>query len=336
MPDERVAVDTDAVVIPQREIAASTLRNSWFVAPCASMTRVIAELGIVQEVDLAIRECWGLHPTAVGPVEGGMNSMTFTAELEVGRYIAKWVPLRDGEHLRAGARAARIMDAAGIRSGAPLPTVGGALTAPVAGGHLALLEFVPGNPLTAAVADQAVWGRTLGEVHSSAILTVGASFFDWVERDGTVGHHPRWVREAAERVAAEMGSLPSLSWVQLHTDPAPEAFLRDDDGRIGVIDWTGSTAGPALYDVASAVMYAGGETMAATFIEAYLNAAPISPEELTRYLPVFHRFRAVVQAVYFAGRVNESNFLGGGGDEANEKGLDDASHMLERLGVIVR
>ena len=48
----------------------------------------------------------------------------------------------------------------------------------------------------------------------------------------------------------------------------------DDTGVTGLIDWTGSTRGPVLYDVASTVMYLGGPERAAAFLAAYRGEGP--------------------------------------------------------------
>ena len=52
--------------------------------------------------------------------------------------------------------------------------------------------------------------------------------------------------------------LGPLTWGWLHGDPAPEAFMRLQDGATALIDWGAAMHGPVLYDVASAVMYVNG------------------------------------------------------------------------------
>jgi Ser/Thr protein kinase RdoA (MazF antagonist) len=70
-------------------------------------------------------------------------------------------------------------------------------------------------------------------------------------------------------------SLPELTWGLLHADPESEAFLRQPDtGAVGLIDWTATTNGPVLYDVASALMYLGGRRNAGAFWDAYVSHSP--------------------------------------------------------------
>lgn len=119
----------------------------------------------------------------------------------------------------------------------------------------------------------------------------------------------------------------------LHTDPAPEAFIRDDStGVTGLIDWTGAGRGPVLYDVASAVMYLGGPQHAGAFLTAYQAHGVLRADEW-RHLDAFGRFRWAVQAVYFARRIAEADMTGVAGQADNERGLTDAVQGLARLGI---
>jgi Ser/Thr protein kinase RdoA (MazF antagonist) len=296
------------------------------------MELVIDPDELLDSLGPAIEKEWMLRVRDGRLLEGGMNSVTFAFDSHDGGYVAKWVPHRDGPALRNGTLAARLMERSGIRAGKPRLTIDHRSTAAVEGGDVALLEFVPGMPLSSRDEDQVDWGGTLGRVHTAGVQPADGTFFSWVEHDGKNDAHPSWVRVATEAVVTELKRLPALTWVQLHTDPAPEAFLRDDQGQIGVIDWAGSTPGPALYDVASAVMYAGGESRASTFLRSYLEHSPVGEDEVQRHLPTFRRFRAVVQAVYFSTRVQEENMLGGSGMLGNAQGLSDARHMLDELG----
>ena len=50
-----------------------------------------------------------------------------------------------------------------------------------------------------------------------------------------------------------------LTYGVLHGDPAPEIFVVDPaTGRTGLLDCGASGTGPLIYDVAAAVVYAGG------------------------------------------------------------------------------
>jgi Ser/Thr protein kinase RdoA (MazF antagonist) len=116
----------------------------------------------------------------------------------------------------------------------------------------------------------------------------------------------------------------------LHTDPTPGAFIHDDDtGVTGLIDWAGSCRGPALYDVASAVMYLGGPDLSERFLTAYVDRGPLKQTEL-RQLDTFRRFRWAIQASYFASRIVADDRTGIADDPAhNQAALDRARRGLE-------
>ena len=67
-----------------------------------------------------------------------------------------------------------------------------------------------------------------------------------------------------------------LTYGVLHGDPAPEIFLVDPaTGRAGLLDCGASGTGPLLYDVAAAVVYAGGTETSAELLDGYLAAGPV-------------------------------------------------------------
>ncbi|MFC7876497.1 phosphotransferase enzyme family protein [Isoptericola sp. NPDC057391] len=281
-----------------------------------------------------LAQVWDTEVRASWPVTDGMNSVTTGLDLPGGRYIAKWVPRAQASALARGARTAWELAERGVRSGRPLLRPDGALTAPAWGGELVVLEEVPGVPLTASAQDQRAWGRALGRVHALATRPARPSFASWLEDAARDVAPDDWVRRALDVVLREHERLPTLTWVQLHTDPAPEAFLRDKDGDVGVVDWTGSTPGPALYDVASALMYAG-PTSGAALVEGYREESAVPAAELRHHLGAFSRFRAAVQAAYFARRVAERDLTGIASQDDNARGLADARGMLRLLGVPV-
>ena len=121
----------------------------------------------------------------------------------------------------------------------------------------------------------------------------------------------------------------SLTWGLLHSDQAPEHFRLDpSSGRCGVIDWSIALEGPLLYDLASAVMYVGGQDHAGPLIEAYLRHRVVPSAETDRALPALLRFRWAVQADYFARRIANHDLTGITGPADNEKGLEDARRRL--------
>jgi Ser/Thr protein kinase RdoA (MazF antagonist) len=128
-----------------------------------------------------------------------------------------------------------------------------------------------------------------------------------------------------------------MSWGLLHADPAPEAFRLDPaTGRCGVIDWSHALCGPLLYDLASAVLYAGGPDRAETLVRAYLSDGTLQAAEVQHGLAPMLQFRWAVQANYFAWRITTNNLTGISGPQDNEQGLEDARRSLTFLSIGAR
>lgn len=106
------------------------------------------------------------------------------------------------------------------------------------------------------------------------------------------------------------------------------ALLEHVPGR--PLDAADPCAGPFVYDVASAIMYAGGPDRAGELLEAYAAAGPVPRAELEAALPVLLRFRWAVQADWFARRIARGDETGGDAD-ANRAGLSDARAALAAL-----
>jgi Ser/Thr protein kinase RdoA (MazF antagonist) len=287
----------------------------------------------LRQLSAVVERCWGLGVLTSENLDGGMNSVAVMLETSAGRVVAKWVPEPARDDLIRGAEVARTMSDRGIHAGRPIPTRDGMLSAPVLDGELALLAEVPGTPLTSDEADQWDWGVTLARIHAIGRSGADDTFFPWLEENGTDPEREPWVKQAVLDVLREYERLPLLTWAQLHTDPAPEAFRRDTDGDIGVIDWAGSVRGPVLYDIASAVMYAGGRRAAGRMLEGYLSIGVLPENELRTHLATFQRYRAAVQAVYFSKRVHEADLTGIESQDDNAQGLRDAQWMLRDLRV---
>jgi Ser/Thr protein kinase RdoA (MazF antagonist) len=292
---------------------------------------------LVEALPDLLRRSWGLQGAAViAPIHGGMNSTVAEVRVEQRRYVAKWVPAHNRRALEAGARTARRMAKGGLLAGEPRLTSDGSMTARSGDGAVALLSWVPGNPLRGLSTDDQVWmATTLAHVHRiGGSEWQSRSFFVWVRPDALGTSVQPWIKPAVAAARAELDSLPALTWGVLHTDPAPEAFLLDEaTGAVGLIDWTGSTGGPLLYDVASAVMYLGGRESASTFLRTYAELGPIPTGEIAEHLGTLQRFRAAVQAVYFAQRIASRDLTGISDDAENWTGLHDARAMFSRLGV---
>ncbi|MEV4512800.1 phosphotransferase [Dactylosporangium sp. NPDC049525] len=270
--------------------------------------------------DDALAEHWGLQGADVRPHHGGMNSATWFVSADRRRYVAKaasgWFP--------GGIAVADALARCGFPSGAPVRTTDGRLTVQIDGDeHLALLTFVAGEPLTAA--DQHAIGVTLAEVHRLLrdVTVEGEVAMDWVDPDAAhLGLRP-WLRGAVTTAVRDLAEAGPLTSGLLHADPAPEAFIGG-----GLIDWGVAMRGPLLYDVASTLMYLGGD--GETFLATYLEAGIVAEEELRSALPVLLRFRFAVQADYFARRLATNDLTGIAGAAENEQGLEHARVGLHR------
>jgi Ser/Thr protein kinase RdoA (MazF antagonist) len=274
---------------------------------------------------------WGLADVQVAAHHGGMNSATWFASRGGRRWVAKAVPPGAVMRFRGGLAVASALDRAGIACGAPVPTSDGQPTATVDGVPVALLSWVPGEPLTRS--RQRLIGVTLARVHEVlATVRLDADLVDeflWI--DVTASHlaiRP-WLRDHVTSAVAALDSLGPLTEGLLHSDPAPEAFRWDQaSGHCGLIDWSVALRGPLLYDLASAVMYAGGHTKAGELLAAYLDRRLIASTEISRGLSTMLRFRWAVQADYFARRLVACDLTGIADADENERGLEDAGRAL--------
>jgi Ser/Thr protein kinase RdoA (MazF antagonist) len=198
-------------------------------------------------------------------------------------------------------------------SGAPVPANGGQLAVNAGDAWLALLTWVPGLAVTGEdAAGQDLIGKTLASVHRvlAGYEVDQAQHFHWVDPDADHLSLRPWLRPA---ITAALNALDAarpdrMSWGLLHADPAPEAFRLDPaTGRCGVIDWSHALCEPLLYDLASAVMYAGGPDHAKTLVRAYLDEGTLQAAEVQHGLTPMLQFRWAVQANYFAWRINKND-----------------------------
>ena len=268
----------------------------------------------------------------------GMNSQTWLVEADGIRLVAKAVPSARRASFEAGLAIATLVEAAGIRAGAPVPTRDGQPTITVERSVLAVLRFVEGSEMTGrSKAERRLIGSTLGSVHLAVRGEVvhGAARFHWL--DPTASHLTlrSWLRPSIVGAleAWEFIEPESLTWGLLHTDPAPEAFLYDDStGECGLIDWDRGLVGPLLYDLASAQMYLGGPEQSGPLIDAYLATGALPAEEVERALGTLARMRWAVQADYFAKRIAHDDRTGIDDPAENGQGLEDARRALSGYG----
>ncbi|HET9898690.1 MAG TPA: phosphotransferase [Streptosporangiaceae bacterium] len=279
-----------------------------------------------------LRRYWKLANVQISVHNGGMGSKTWIVHRGPGRWVAKAVADHAGSQFKGGLMIANWLDEAGIPAGAAVPAGDGQLTVRAGESWLALLTWVPGEPLSGKnAAEQNLIGSTLARVH---LALAGrdpedAARFHWVDPDASYLSLRPWLRPA---IAGALGALEAvgpagLTQGLLHADPAPDAF-RFDGHRCGIIDWSYFLHGPLLYDLASAVMYAGGTEQARPLLGAYLSAGVLDRGEVEAGLEAMVRFRWAVQANYFAWRISENDLTGITGPEVNEKHLEDARLFL--------
>lgn len=295
------------------------------------MSAIIPAVMGIDEVRTLLRTSWHLHEVSCSPLTGGMNSLAWLIEMDGRRCVAKAVPVGERRSFEAGLAAAEHLSRSGFVAGRPVRAADGALSVRTDHSTVALLEFVPGRPLVRDdPLDQHWWGDALGAAHRAlaGFAHAGLTRFHWIRTDAEHLGVEGWVRPAVAAAVAAMAKLSvtdQLSYGTVHGDPAPEAFLFDlDTGRTGVVDWGAAFTGPLVYDIASAVMYAGGPSAAGDLLEAYLSASPVTRDEVEAALPTLLRFRYAVQADYFAHRVWVDDRRGVAGPEDNLRGLHHA------------
>jgi Ser/Thr protein kinase RdoA (MazF antagonist) len=215
-----------------------------------------------------------------------------------------------------------------------VPAAGGQLVIDAGDAWLAPLTWVPGQALAGQDdAEQELIGRTLARVHRAlaGCEVEQAERFHWVDPDASYLELRPWLRPAITAAIDALGAAcpDTMTRGLLHADPAPDPFRLDPaTGRCGVIDWSSALDGPLLYDLASAVMVAGGPDHATTLVRAYLDKGVLGAAEVEHGLVPMLRFRWAVQASYLAWRIATSNLTGISEPQDNEKGLEDARRSL--------
>jgi Ser/Thr protein kinase RdoA (MazF antagonist) len=257
-----------------------------------------------------LRDQWHLVPTALTPLPGGLLSRGYRATVGDDDYVVRVVEATARQALEAGLTAADHLTGRGIAAGEPVRTLGGALCAETPAGVFAVLRRAPGRTLDGGdPVDQQWWGDRLGAVHRALQGFHHPGLRRWNTLDPHAAHlavEP-WLQTAvADAVAAatRLTVTDRLTYGVLHGDPAPEGFVVDPaTGRAGLLDCAPSGTGPLVYDLAAAVVYAGGSEAAAELVDGYLAAAPVQRDELEAALPVLLRFRWAVQADWSARRL---------------------------------
>ena len=251
----------------------------------------------------ALRDQWHL---VAGEITAGpdlLMSRGWEVTAGADRYVARLSEAGWRQPVEAGLIAAEHLRGRDIAAGEPVRTLSGGLTAPTPAGALSVLRRVPGRHLDGGdPVDQQWWGDRLGAVHRALQGFHHPGLRPWQLLDPEASHlavEP-WLRGAvsdAVTAATRLTVTDRLTYGVLHGDPAPGNFVVDPStGRAGLLDCGASGVGPLVYDVAAAVVYAGGPAHAAELIDGYLAAGPVAPDELDAALPVLLRLRWAVHA----------------------------------------
>ncbi len=306
------------------------------------MTETLSEADLI-----AALAAWELAaPLRITPMEGGFTGHVWLIETPAERLVAKY-----SYTLRAdfdgGLRAAAALVRGGMPSSAPLLARDGAPSVMVPGPHgrsepLALLQFVPGEPLDWAAPDApALVGEQLGRVHriwhaAPELAGTPDQIFAFVgERRPEVAAQPG-LQELLDQTLANVRAFEAATPVTYGVTVGDfMEFLRDPaTGAVGLID-TGTVGwGPLLFDVAIALHQfardGNGAEEGKTFLQAYAAAAPIHPAELAgvRHYEALHWAQLTK---YFAWRVAHNVTMGDRTPGANERSLRELRDALEAL-----
>jgi Ser/Thr protein kinase RdoA (MazF antagonist) len=276
---------------------------------CAGIIAAVPDDDRLQSL---LRDQWHLVPTEITEISAGVLSHAWEISAGSVRYVARLVDASGRQPLEAGLAAANHVRGYGVEAGRPVRTLNGALTAELPGGGcatrkprgvLAVLRRVPGRTLVGGdPVDQQFWGDRLGAMHTVLQGFHHPGLRPWSLLDPDAAHLSAepWLRPAiadAINATTRLTVTDRLTYGVLHGDPAPSDFVVDPaTGRAGVLDCGASGTGPLVYDVAAAVVYAGGLERSAELLDGYLAASPVDRDELHAALPVLLRFRWAVQA----------------------------------------
>lgn len=257
-----------------------------------------------------LRLQWNLAPARVVPLDRGVAARAWTVGTGTGDFVVQLVDPADRGAMEAGLSAVEHLRDRAVAAGAPVRTRAGALTATNTAGAWAVLHQPPGRRLVGGdPVDQQWWGDLLGRAHREldGFAPAGLRRWHWLRAEAAHLALEPWMRPAVSEAVGLMTRLSvtdRLTYGVLHGDPAPAGFVVDiDTGRTALAGWGPATSGPLVYDLASAVVYAGGVDAAGDLIDGYTAAGPVSPPEVDAALPVLLRFRLAVLADGFARRI---------------------------------
>ena len=274
--------------------------------PVRHIYRLCRDNPAVPDADLlrsTLREQWHLVPGEITALPDALLSRGWEVTAGPDTYVVRLCETDLRQPVEAALAATGHLRDSDIAVGEPVRTLGGGLTVPTPDGALAVLRRVPGRRLDGRdPVDQQWWGDRLGAVHRALHGFRHPGLRPWQPLDPEAAHlgAEPWLRSAvgdAVSAATRLTVTDRLTYGVLHGDPAPDAFVVDPGtGRAGLLDCGAGEVGPLAYDVAAAVLYAGGLPRAGELIDGYLAAGPVDADELHAALPVLLRLRRAVQA----------------------------------------
>jgi Ser/Thr protein kinase RdoA (MazF antagonist) len=273
---------------------------------------------------------WGWDTYSVQPWgdswQMGYNSRTWLLRHDAGLHVLKAVPHEQRAAFTSGLRAALIVDARGVPSGAPRLTLDGEVAGEDSGWCWALLDYVEGAPADPASPDQlARVGETLGLIHTGlrdlpalpGVMTWG--HLDWLlAEEPFLDGHP-WVQRA---IREALEALPrDLTVGMIHCGARVGEFRIGRDA-VGLVDWGDVMYAPHIYDLATTISFLPADTDPMPFLRGYLTESIIAADEL-RYIPSALKLRAGIEAWVYARRLRFGISIG-------QKGAHINSTLMER------
>lgn len=253
----------------------------------------------------ALREHWHLLPQEIITLPRPCLSDCWEVVAGPDRYVARLSEPGAGLAVEAGLAATHRLRHFTVAAGEPVRTLGGGLTVRTPAGVLAVLRRVPGRMLDGGgPIDQQFWGDRLGAVHRALQGFQHPGLRSWQPLDPEAAYLSAepWLRPAvaaAVTAATRLTVTDRLTYGVLHGDPSPGSFVLDpESGKAGVLDCGVSGTGPLVYDVAAAVIYAGGADHATELLDGYVSAGPVHADEIEAALPVMLRLRWAALAAY--------------------------------------
>jgi homoserine kinase type II len=290
-----------------------------------------------EQVRTVLRTTWHRVASECAAVPGGLSATNWAVTVAAQPYVVKVVPASRRTPFEAGLAVAEYLLGQQSPAATGVRAVDGGLVGSLGDEVAALLRHVPGRPLDGTdPVDRQWWGDALGSAHQrlAGFRHPGMAKFHSVRGEAAHLGVADWVRPAVAAAIAAVRKLTvtdQLTYGVLHGDPAPSAFRLDPlTGRLGLVDWGPVASGPLMYDLASAVVYAGGPDAAKDLTDAYVAAGPVSREEIEAALPTMLLFRWAVYADHFAQRLSVDR-AGGADEKADRRGLDTARAALAEL-----